>query len=68
MFDPALNTLVLTYRCVYAVLGSYIAARYAPRNPMRHVLTTLPCAWLGGTLHRMTTNSQAMYSEAFAWG
>ena len=85
MFDPGLNLLALSYRMVYGVLGSYIAAALAPRNPMRHALilgfiglplsvlgvigalrmnlgpvwypvalmvTTLPCAWLGGVLHR----------------
>jgi hypothetical protein len=85
MHDPGLNLLALAYRCVYAIVGSYIAARFAPRNPMRHalalgvvgfvvslagaiatipmdlgpdwypialVLTALPCAWLGGVLHR----------------
>ena len=79
------NLLALAYRCVYAVMGSYIAARLAPRNAMRHalvlgvvgfllslagamatipldlgpawypislVVTALPCAWLGGVLHR----------------
>jgi hypothetical protein len=88
MYDPGLNLLALAYRIVYAVLGSYIAARFAPHNPMRHalalgivglivslagaigtitmadlgpnwypialVLTALPCAWLGGALHRGT--------------
>jgi hypothetical protein len=82
------NLLALSYRVVYAMLGSYIAARLAPRNPMRHamilgaigfvlstlgaiggiaadlgpiwfpvalVLTTLPCAWLGGFIHEVTT-------------
>jgi hypothetical protein len=82
------NLLALSYRVVYAVLGSYIAARLAPRNPMRHamilgaigfvlstlgaagalaadlgplwfpvalVLTTLPCAWLGGFIHEAMT-------------
>ena len=81
------NLLALSYRVVYAVLGSYIAARLAPRNPMRHamilgavglvlstlgaaggiaadmgpiwfpialVLTTLPCAWLGGFIYEAT--------------
>ncbi len=81
------NLLALGYRCIYAVLGSYIAARLAPRNPMTHalilgvigfvlslmgafgaiamdlgpiwfpialVLTTLPCAWLGGFIHQIT--------------
>jgi hypothetical protein len=85
MREPGLNLLALSYRIVYSILGSYIAARLAPRNPMRHalvlgfiglplsvagaiagikldmgpawypialVLTTLPCAWLGGVLYR----------------
>jgi hypothetical protein len=85
MYDPGLNLLALSYRCVYDVIGCYVIARFAPRNPMRHVwvggaigfvlsaagviaamsadlgpvwypvalaLSTLPCAWLGGALHR----------------
>ena len=85
MHDTGQNLLALAYRLVYAVLGCYIAARLAPRHPMRHalvlgaigfilslagavaamrmelgpmwypialVLTALPCAWLGGALHR----------------
>jgi hypothetical protein len=38
MFEPRLNLLALSYRIVYSVMGSYIAARFAPRNPMRHAL------------------------------
>src|SRR6266849_4187749 len=38
MYDPGLNLLALSYRIVYAVVGSYIAARLVPRNPMRHAL------------------------------
>ena len=38
MYDPRLNLLALAYRIPYAVLGSYIAARFAPRRPMRHAL------------------------------
>ncbi|MGQ0657906.1 MAG: hypothetical protein ACT4NU_07405 [Chromatiales bacterium] len=38
MHNPGLDLLALAYRCVYAVVGSYIAARFAPRNPMRHAL------------------------------
>jgi hypothetical protein len=38
MRDPGLNLLALSYRIVYTVLGSYITARLAPRNPMRHAL------------------------------
>lgn len=86
MNDPGQNLLALSYRSLYAVLGSYIAARLAPRRPMGHaialgvvglvlstagligtwnmglgprwfpialVVTALPCAWLGGLLHRL---------------
>ncbi len=28
----------LAYRSVYAVLGSYITARLAPNNPMKHAM------------------------------
>ena len=85
MNETSDNLLALAYRCVYGALGSYLAARFAPRNPMRHaiilgvigfvlsllgaiatipmklgpawypislVVTALPCAWLGGRLHR----------------
>jgi surface polysaccharide O-acyltransferase-like enzyme len=86
MYATGLNLLALSYRIVYAIIGSYIAARLAPRSPMRHalilgvigvvlsslgaitaitmvdvgpawypialVLTTMPCAWLGGALYR----------------
>ncbi len=85
MYDPGMNLLALSYRCVYGVVGSYITARLAPHSPMRHALaggaigfvlsaagaiatipmhlgpawypialaiTALPCAWLGGVLHK----------------
>jgi hypothetical protein len=38
MHDHGLNALALSYRVVYGVVGGYIAARLAPRNPMRHAL------------------------------
>lgn len=38
MYDPGLNLLALAYRIVYTIVGGYIAARLAPRNPMRHAL------------------------------
>jgi hypothetical protein len=43
MFDPGLNLLALSYRLVYGVLGSYLTARLAPHNPMRHV-------WVGAII------------------
>ena len=39
MYDPWLNLLALTYRVLFAILGSYIAAAYAPHSPMRHAMT-----------------------------
>jgi hypothetical protein len=38
MFAPRLNLLALSYRIVYTIMGNYIAARFAPRNPMRHAM------------------------------
>jgi surface polysaccharide O-acyltransferase-like enzyme len=38
LYDTGLLLLALAYRSIYAVVGSYIAARLAPRNPMRHAL------------------------------
>jgi hypothetical protein len=38
MHDPSLNLLALTYRIAYGVIGSYVAARFAPHAPMRHAL------------------------------
>lgn len=38
MYDTGVVLLALSYRCVYGVVGSYIAARFAPRNPMRHAM------------------------------
>ena len=38
MYDSGLCLLALSYRIVYTVLGSYIAARYAPYAPMGHAL------------------------------
>jgi len=37
MHEPGLNLLALSYRCVYNVIGAYITARIAPRNPSRHL-------------------------------
>jgi hypothetical protein len=37
MQGHALYVLALSYRLIYQVIGSYLTARFAPRNPMRHV-------------------------------
>lgn len=38
MHEPRLNLLALSYRIVYTIVGGYITARLAPRNPIRHAL------------------------------
>lgn len=38
MRETSDNLLALFYRTIYGVAGSYIAARFAPRNPMRHAM------------------------------
>jgi hypothetical protein len=38
MHGPGLNLLALSYRIPIAVLGSYLTARAAPRQPTRHAL------------------------------
>ena len=38
MYETSLNLLALSYRIVYGIVGGYISARFAPRNPMRHAL------------------------------
>ena len=38
MYDPRLNLLALSYRILYTIIGGYITARLAPRNPIRHAV------------------------------
>ncbi|MEN3368279.1 MAG: hypothetical protein V7609_422 [Verrucomicrobiota bacterium] len=50
MPQPALNALALSYRIIFTILGSYFAARLAPRNPMRHALILGCIGTVFGTL------------------
>jgi hypothetical protein len=43
MNQPGLNLLALSYRIIYTILGSYIAARLAPSSPLLH-------AWVLGVI------------------
>jgi hypothetical protein len=43
MFDAKLNLLALSYRLVFNTFGSYITARLAPQNAMKHV-------WIGASI------------------
>jgi hypothetical protein len=44
LFITSLLVLALFYRCVYTVLGGYLAARLAPDHPMRHAMIL---GWFG---------------------
>jgi len=50
MWDPVQNAVALAYRLVFAVLGSYLTARLAPRNPMRHALVLGAVGLVASTL------------------
>lgn len=38
MNETSDNLLALAYRTAYAIIGSYIMARFAPYAPMRHAI------------------------------
>jgi hypothetical protein len=45
MPQPALNALALSYRIVFTIFGSYLAARLAPRDDSRFHRTVLRNPW-----------------------
>jgi hypothetical protein len=55
MPQPALNALALSYRIVFTIFGSYLAARLAPRNPMRHAMILGFIGLFFGTLGAVAT-------------
>ncbi len=55
MHAPGLNLLALSYRIVYAALGSYIAARLAPRSPMLHAWILGVIGFVLGTMGALAT-------------
>jgi len=58
MYATGLNLLALSYRIIYAIIGSYIAARLAPRNPMRHARScSRPCPARGWAAHSTARGS-----------
>jgi hypothetical protein len=38
MPSPGANALALGYRTVYSILGGYVTAKLAPRNPVKHAV------------------------------
>ena len=55
MHAPVLNALALSYRIIYTILGSYLAARLAPRNSMRHAWILGIIGFVLGTLGAVAT-------------
>jgi hypothetical protein len=55
MYDSGLCLLALSYRIVYAILGSYIVARYAPNRPMGHALISGVVGTVIGTAGAIAT-------------
>jgi hypothetical protein len=54
MNDTGDNLLALSYRIVYTLLGGFIAARLAPRAPMRHVMILALIGLVAGTAGAIT--------------
>ena len=38
MRSPGANALALAYRSIYSILGGYVTAMFAPRNPVKHAV------------------------------
>jgi hypothetical protein len=55
MPQPGLNLLALSYRIVFTIFGSYLAARLAPRNPMRYAIILGFIGLFFGTVGAITT-------------
>ena len=55
MPQPGLNALALSYRIVLTIFGSYLAAKIAPRNPMRHAMILGFIGLILGTLGAVAT-------------
>ncbi len=50
LFEPWMLGIALLYRSVFTVVGGYITARLAPKNPMRHVYVLMMLGFVGGAV------------------
>ncbi len=55
IYDSRLCLLALSYRVVYTILGSYIAAKYAPHRPMGHAIALGVVGTVIGAVGAMAT-------------
>jgi hypothetical protein len=65
MHGAGLNLLALSYRIVYGIVGSYVAARLAPRHPMRHALILGGIGFVLSTLGAITAITMADLGPAW---
>jgi len=62
MYNTGQLLIASIYRGIYSVIGCYLAARLAPKNPMRHALT------LGGIgVLLSTAGAIALWNYGPAW-
>jgi hypothetical protein len=59
MWDPKLNALALAYRILFTIIGGYLTARLAPRNPMKHVFVLGVIGTIAGIAGAITAMSLA---------
>ncbi|MDB6169071.1 MAG: hypothetical protein JWM88_1935 [Verrucomicrobia bacterium] len=64
MWDHRLNALALSYRIVYGVVGGFVTAKTAPRNPLRHAMIM---GWIGFGLSVMGAIGGIMMKAGPAW-
>lgn len=65
MQGAGLNLLALSYRILYGVIGGYVAARLAPRHPMRHALILGGIGFVLSTLGAITAITMADLGPAW---
>lgn len=63
----SLILFVLFYRTVYNIIGSYIVARLAPSNPMRHVIVVGVLGTLVSIAGAIATKNMNLGPAWYAW-
>lgn len=48
LYVPWMLGVALAYRSIYTIVGGYITARLAPKNPMNHVYALMVLGFVGG--------------------
>ena len=64
---PWLIIFVLFYRTVYNIIGSYIVARLAPQNPMKHVIIVGILGTIVSIVGAVATRNMDLGPVWYAW-